>query len=140
MLLPDNIWLTDESGNSYGVKNTSGAIHTVVTAAATTTRTESNPVIITQAVATPGTAEAISGTSTLVTQLYLEARRVDGQNTGTVYIGTSAVDKDASQQITLDPGDNFIFMAIDGQSLDLDALYVDADIATDGVTGWYIGA
>ena len=91
-------------------------------------------------VAVPGTAEALAGSSTLATQLVLEARRADGANTGVVYLGTSAVDKDSSQQITLDPGDNFVFIVSDGQSIDLDSLYVDAGTTSDGVTGWYIGA
>jgi hypothetical protein len=95
------------------------------------------PTIITQAVATPGTREALAATSTHATYLMLEARRVDGVNIGNVYFGTSAVDKDASQQIVMEPGDTYELNPADGYAFDLDGFYVDADTATDGVTGWY---
>ena len=127
-------WINDTSGDPQGIDLVSGKLPT------TETRTESNPILITKTVTTPGTGVALVATSTLCVRLEIEARKVGGVNTGTVYIGTSAVDKTSSQQQTLDPGDTYTLVAPAGYKIDLDSIYIDADNAADGVTGWYIGA
>ena len=135
------IKIVDSEGDLVVISQVAGKLQVQVPdGIASAARVESNPVLITKAVAVPGTAEPLVAVSTLVTQLVIEARKVGGVNTGIVYLGTSAVDKASSQQITLDPGDNYEFIAAEGQSLDLDSLYIDADTAADGITGWYIGA
>ena len=96
------------------------------------------PVILTQAVAVPGTAEALTAGSTLAVYLLVTAKKVGGVNVGNVYVGTSAVDKDASQQNILEPGDVWEFESPIGTAIDLNEFYIDAINAADGITGWYL--
>jgi hypothetical protein len=119
--------------------NASNQLEVEVVTAAPVTRAERNPTILTQAVAVPGTREAFGGSQQVV-YFHVEARKVDGVNAGNVYIGTAAVDKDTSQQIVLAPGDKYEFTAPAGVSTDLDAWFVDADNAADGITGYYLSA
>ena len=98
---------------------------------------KSTPTIITQAVATPGTAEAIAAAEAKAVYVLLCATRVDAANTSNVNIGTSAVDKATSFQVVLPPGAIWEYRAPTGYYLDLNELFVDATTATDGVTGWY---
>ena len=103
------------------------------------TREEKNPTALTQAVAAPGTREAFAATQQIV---YFEVRagKIDGVNAGNVYIGTNTVNKDTDKGIILFPGDTHRFVAPEGISTDLDAWFIDADNAGDGITGYYIPA
>ena len=85
--------LVDSEGNLVVISQVGGKLQVQIPDGITlATRVESNPVLITKAVAVSGTAEPLVAESTLVTQLVIEARKVGGVNTGTVYIGTSGGD------------------------------------------------
>lgn len=98
------------------------------------------PVKIVQAVAAPGTAEPLLATETFALAFFLQAKRVDGGNTGRVYLGLSDVDKSTDQLFDLGPNDPAHLEAPYGTQIDLNEIYVDAVTATDGVVGWYIPA
>lgn len=119
------------------VANASGQLEVEVATAAAVTRVESNPVAFEQFVAVAGTREAFAGSQQVIYFL-IRAGKAAGVNTGNVYIGTAAVDQTTAQQIILSPGDTYEFKAPDGLSTDLDAWFVDADNAADGITGFYL--
>ena len=93
-----------------------------------------------QAVAVPSTAEALIGSQTYAISLCLQARRTAGDNTGNVFIGLSNLDQGIVEYIELQPGDYYELPIPRGAKLDLNTVYVDADVATDGVVGFYMGA
>lgn len=95
--------------------------------------------ILTKAVTTAGTGVALVAAETFARKVWLNARKAAGANTGLVFLGTSAVDKDASQQMVLAPGDAIVIEAPFGTKIDLATLYIDCETGnTDGVTGWYM--
>ena len=116
------------------VANASGQL---VVEVASTARAESNPVVLELFVAVPGTREAFAATQQ-VSYFTIRAGKAGGANTGNVYIGTTAVDNTTAQQIILSPGDVHTIQMPDGKTTDLDAWFVDADNAADGITGFYI--
>lgn len=91
-----------------------------------------------QAVATPGTGEALVATETWAVAVWVMAKRTDGNNTGDVYVGPSTTDKDSFQWMKLSPGDYWEIPIPAGTAIDLNVIYVDAETATDGVVGGYI--
>ena len=101
---------------------------------------KSTPTILTQAVAVPGTAEALVAAETFAVYVLLTACKVDGDNSTDVFVGTAAVDKTSSWQNYLEPGDTIEITAPVGYKIDLNELYIDATTAADGVTGWYLPA
>ena len=116
-----------------------GGLHRTRSPSSTgTTRVKKTPTVITQAVAAPGTAEALAATPTEVVYLQLIAKKVGGSNAGSVFIGSSTVDRTTEQQVELLPGQPYEFRAMDGVKLDLNELFVDAANAGDGVTGFFL--
>ncbi len=98
------------------------------------------PTEITQAVAVAGTAEALAADGTHALGFALMAKKVGGDNVGAVYIGLSDLDAGVKEYFELAPGDVLRMSDLglpDGVAIDLNDLYVDADNADDGVTGWY---
>jgi len=91
-----------------------------------------------KAVATPDTALPLVASATNVRAIWMVAKRAGAANAGTVYIRGSTVDKDDVQGISLAPGDYFEIPIPAGTTIDLNTVYIDADNATDGVTGGYI--
>lgn len=87
-----------------------------------------------KAVATPGTAVALAAAGTYARTLLVQARKLTGSNTGSVYLGISTVDKDTRQIIVLAAGTIQEIPIPEEQILDLAAVYIDADNANDGVT------
>ena len=86
-------------------------------------------------VTTAGTAEALSSTTMIVSLVDIVAKKATGDNTGSVYIGDSTVDKDSNQTIELVPGGTFDTRSMaGGHQIDLSKLYIDADNNGDGVT------
>lgn len=113
-------------------------VYTVTAAPAT--RTKATMTLLTKAVAASGTAVPLTATETFATYLVVTAKKVGGANTGNVYVGTSAVHKTTSQQNYLEPGDPWVLTAPEGQKIDLNEVYIDADNNDDGITGWYLPA
>jgi len=108
-------------------------VHVGATDAATETVT-----FFDKAIATPDTALPLVAASTNVRAVWMVAKRADAANAGTVYIRGSTVDKDDVQGISLAPGDYLELPIPAGSVIDLNTVYIDADTATDGVTGGYV--
>ena len=88
-------------------------------------------------VAAAGTAVALIGAETHVTEVHLMAKKVGGANTGNVFIGVSTVDKTTRQIIELQPGDYWEPPIEPGKQINLADLYIDAATTADGVVGVY---
>jgi len=101
---------------------------------------EKTPVKVTQFVAAASTAEALVASQTFAKVLHLQARKVDGDNTGNVFIGLSDLDQGAAELFELTPGATQELVMPAGDKVDLNNIYVDADNNDDGVVGWYIPA
>ncbi len=112
--------LVDSSGDELGTATnpleTSGSIGTITLPSAIYNGKKT--------VSTPGTAEIIASSQTLVAGVTVKA--LIG-NTGRVYVGNSGVD--SSNGFELDPGQT-IFVEIDN----INKVYVDVATASDGVT------
>jgi hypothetical protein len=90
----------------------------------------------TQSVAVPGTAEPLVGVATYAISLTVFPKLA---NTDDVYIGTSAVDKDSSQQIVLSPGSSSAVIDVPiGYKIDIHNWYVDSKVAAEGVNFFYL--
>ena len=89
-----------------------------------------SPLYGVQAVAVPGTAEPLVGSSTKVLTVTIFTKE---GNTSNVYIGTSTVDKTTSKQIVLAPGALVSIDAPLGYNFNLNSWYVDAEVANEGV-------
>jgi len=89
-----------------------------------------SPVYGTQAVAVPGTAEPLVGSSTKAIAIVVFTKE---GNTDEVYVGTAAVDKTSSKQMILAPGGTLSIDAPLGYTLNLANWYVDAVVAGEGV-------
>ena len=101
--------------------------------------TEVSPGYNTKSVAVPGTSEALTGTDVFALSLYVFPKPA---NVGTVYFGTSGVDKTTSQQIIIPKGTQGI--SIDAPlafKLNLADFYIDCEAgnAGDGVNFFYVG-
>lgn len=80
----------------------------------------------------------LAATETLATRVFIQAKLVDGDNTGNVFIGpTSLVAGTAEKGIELIPGAFLELQTNEGELLDLNEIYVEADTAGDGVVGFY---
>ncbi len=87
------------------------------------------PYLTSKTVTTPSTAVAISDTDVICEGgAVLQAKKVDGNNTGNVFVGDSTLDQGVKEGIELAPGGS---MSI--ENLNLKDLYIDADTAGDGV-------
>lgn len=84
-----------------------------------------------KSVASPGTGVPLMSSSTPVISVTIFPKV---GNVGTVYVGTSAVDKDTSQQIIINNTDNGVNIDVPlGYVIDLANFYVDAVNTNDGV-------
>jgi len=84
-----------------------------------------------KSVSTPGTGVPLMSSSTPVISVTIFPKV---GNVGTVYVGTSAVDKDTSQQIIINNTDSGVSIDVPlAYTFDLAAFYVDAINANDGV-------
>ena len=89
------------------------------------------------AVAVPGTAVQLAVENTFVRWAWIKAKKVGGDNVGTVYVGPSSVDKTSHQFNDMGKGAYWeIWMG--GVAFDLGDWWMDADNADDGVVGTYI--
>lgn len=139
-------WITDEStlqtllqdsdNNDLGAGNVLGDILADLLKL-TTSPTEKKPVKVTQFVATASTAEALVGSETFATAVYLQARKVNGPNTGNVFIGLDDLDQGSAELFEVEPGQTWEYKCSAGRKVDLNDIYIDADTADDGVVGWY---
>jgi hypothetical protein len=75
-------------------------------------------------ITTAGTAEQL-GSGALLVGVVIQALKT---NTGSVYVGTSTVDKDTNKQYELEPGES-ISISIDN----LNKIYLDVDVSGEGV-------
>ena len=93
-----------------------------------------------QAIAVPGTSEALVAAETMVRSMWVMAKRAGAANAGAVYLkqGTAPADLRTDHAIALDPGDYWEKPVPLGTKYDLANLYLDADVATDGVVFGYI--
>ena len=99
---------------------------------------EKTPAVVVQAITTPSTAEALVGSETFARAVYLQARKVAGDNTGNVFVGLSDLDQGVAELFELTPGSTCEIVMPSGTKIDLNDIYIDADTAVDGVVGWYI--
>jgi len=88
-----------------------------------------------QNVSTPGTAEALLGSSTYAISMTVFAH---SSNTGNIYLGNALVDKTTSTQLILTAGNYAIVDVPLGYKFGIHNWYVDADDATDGVYFTYM--
>ena len=93
---------------------------------------------IARTVAAAGTAVPLHIDRTPISGLHLMAKTITGANTGNVYIGLSTVDKASRQIWKLEPDD--AWEPLFARAIDLNDLWIDADNAGDGVTGFYTPA
>lgn len=93
-----------------------------------------------QAVAAPGTSEALVASETMVRALWMFAKRVGGANAGVVFLkqGTGSSDLRADHTVALNPGDYWEKLIPQGTMYDLANLWIDAEVATDGVLFGYV--
>lgn len=94
-----------------------------------------SPTLTSKTVTTAGTAVALSTSNTFVSGLSIQAKLVDGDNTGNVFIGDENLDMGVKEGIELEPGD-YYEPPIYGR-LNLAELYLDADTNGDGVVILY---
>jgi len=99
---------------------------------------EKTPVAVSQFIAVASTAEALVASETFARELYLQAKKAAGDNTGNVFIGLSTLDQGVAELFELAPGDTYRLPMPAGTKVDLNDIYIDADNANDGVVGWYI--
>jgi hypothetical protein len=130
---------TDSTGS---LRVTDDSANTSLTAAAADLAlieapTEKTPVIFSQT-ATSGTQAAIVGSETFVRAVYMQAKKVSGDNTGNVFVGTSTVSVGDAELFELTPGATFELPMPLGFKVDLNDVYIDVDTTGDGVVGWYI--
>lgn len=90
-------------------------------------------------VTTSSTAVPLSTTELWVDILILQAKKVAGDNTGNVFRGDSTLDQGVKEGIEMEPGDYWMWpgSTVQGQSIDLATVYIDADTDGDGVVFEY---
>lgn len=100
------------------------------------------PVEGNQMVAVPTTSEAVVAAQTNVRAFWCMAKRAAADNTGEVYlnVGTATSDLSGDHWVMLDPGDYWEMPIPIEAKFDLNNLYVDAEIATDGIVWGYFPA
>jgi len=96
--------------------------------------------MVSQMVAVPGTAEAISATSLLVTSAVFQAKQLAAVNAGDVTWGDSTVEQTVKDGPIVSPGESFELNARAGEVFDLADIYVDAANAGDGFVVNYLPA
>ena len=97
--------------------------------------------LIAQAVAVPGTAVPLTTSNINVRAFWVQAKRISGDNTGKIYIGTLDVDQDGAndaEELELNPGDYWEMPIPADVTINLSTVFIDAVTATDGVVGGYI--
>jgi len=87
-------------------------------------------------VSTPGTAVRVSSTDLFVHDATFIATRADGKNVGTVYLGTSSVDRSTDRQMPMAP-DAVQPYYTEGKHINLADFYIDADNSGDGICVLY---
>jgi len=95
------------------------------------------PVLLEQAVAVPGTAVPLAAVATYTRLAVLQAGRAGAANAGNICYGVASVDIAAHRGIELAPGEILVIKPPEGETIDLNTVYIDADNATDGVRGHY---
>lgn len=95
-------------------------------------------VLLEKTVTASGTAEPFVDNPVPVNYFAIMAKKATGANTGSVFIGTSTVNKTTSQQIKLNPDDKYVMELPVGVTIDLKTFFIDADNNDDGVTGYYL--
>jgi len=96
-----------------------------------------------QANVTPGSSLALVTSDTMVTALWVMAKRAGAANSGDVYLKqdtAAANDLRGSHAIALRPGDYWEKPIPADTKYNLANLYLDADVATDGVIFEYTPA
>ena len=93
--------------------------------------------LIVKANVTPGTNLTFSSSEIWIKTIWFQAKRIDGDNTGPVYVGDSNVHKTNSRQMKLNPGDYWSPPIPMDTVMDLATWFLDADNATDGIVGGY---
>lgn len=95
-----------------------------------------------QMIAVPTTSEALVAVPTMVTRVWIQAKRAAAPNVGVVYLqwGTATGDLSANHFKQMSPGDHFEIEGGEGEMLDLGALWADAAVATDGILFSYLPA
>ena len=95
-------------------------------------------VSLSKTVAVASTAEAIAPDNTWVRSAVIQAKKVAANNAGNIHIGLSALDQGVAELIELAPGDDLPLNPNADVVFDLGTIYVDADIAGDGITCLYV--
>jgi len=101
---------------------------TITSIISSVTETKVQPITLVKSVAAAGTAEPIVGSSTIVKKVYIQA---DNSNTQNVYIGDSSVDNTNGQ--ILASRDSMLIEAEMDENIDLNEIYVDADVNGESV-------
>ena len=83
-------------------------------------------------------AEPLVDTETFARSLDLQAKRIDGDNVGNVFIGLSDLQQGSAELFELAPGNTVNLEMPLGIKLDLSDIYIDVDNDNDGVVGWYL--
>jgi len=88
----------------------------------------------------PGSSLALVTSETMVRALWVMAKRAGAANAGVVYLKqdtAAANDLRADHEIALNPGDYWEKPIVQGTMYDLANLFLDAEVATDGVIFGY---
>ena len=102
--------------------------------------TEKTPVKLVKAVTTASTAVPLVAAETFAVAVYIQAKKVAGDNTGNIFLGLSDLDQGVAELIEVAPLDPWELVMPAGTKVDLNKIYIDADTNGDGVVGYYIPA
>ena len=98
---------------------------------------EKTPIVVVKT-ATSGSQAALVASETFARAVYLQAKKVGGDNTGNIFLGTSAVSVGDAELFELTPGATYELEMPAGTKVDINDIYIDVDTTGDGVIGWYI--
>ncbi len=123
-----------------------GAIHAQLRSIAEAVATQATPVekewkLLTLANVTPGTALEFNGavaTPLFCRAFYIQAKKVTGDNTGNIVVGTSATVRGSAEQIEVTPGAVFSPPLVAGVKIDINKWFMDADNAGDTIIIHYL--
>ena len=104
---------------------------------------EAAPTLIELVIGTPDTATVFASDGTDARSMIIQAKRAAGNNVANVYVGTSTIDRDTSQQFELTPGASMDWPpggAVPGFKFDLNDWYMDGTDTDDGLTIMYVPA
>lgn len=88
--------------------------------------------------ATSGSQAALVASETFARAVYLQAKKVSGDNTANIFLGMAAVSVGNAEVFEVIPGGTFQLEMPAGTKVDLNLIFIDVDTTGDGVVGLYI--